>query len=75
MGSRETAVACDYLSECPLFATTLKQPAMRVWRDLFCESNVGYAQCVRLQLFLRGVAPADDMLPNGQRVAEVVGKS
>jgi hypothetical protein len=67
-------VACDYLSECPLFATTLKQPAMRVWRDLFCESNVGYAQCVRLQLFLRGVAPADDMLPNGQRVAEVVGK-
>jgi hypothetical protein len=46
---------------------------MRVWRDLYCESSAGYHGCKRLELKLKGVTPADDMLPNGQRISEVVG--
>jgi hypothetical protein len=69
----EISLACGYLAECPLFNTTLRQPAMRVWRELYCDSNVGFSHCVRLQLFLKGTMPDDDVLPNGQRVAEVTG--
>lgn len=66
-------MACDLLAECPLFAGVLQRPAMRVWRDLFCESNVGFTHCQRLELRRRGAVPPDDMLPNGQRVGDLLG--
>jgi hypothetical protein len=68
-------MACQLLAECPIFAGTLQRPAMRVWRDLYCESSAGFAHCKRLELRLRGVTPDQDLLPNGQRIGEVVGSS
>jgi len=64
---------CERLRECPLFNTTLHQPGMRVWRELYCDSLVGYAHCVRLEMFRRGETPSTDLLPNGQHVGEVLG--
>lgn len=66
-------MACQLLAECPLFQSALQQPAMRVWRDLYCESKVGHTHCRRLELRQRGTVPPDDMLPNGLRIGEVVG--
>jgi len=66
-------MSCQLLPDCPIFTETFAQPAMRVWRDLYCESIAGFAQCKRLELRLRGETPAPDLLPNGQRRGEVLG--
>ena len=66
-------MTCTHHSQCPLFAQFAMEPALKLWKQHFCD-NV-FNKCARYQLSLSGKPVPLNLLPNGKLIEKKVRSS
>lgn len=59
-------MSCTHTTDCQLFPQFAAEPALKIWKQHFCESN--FKKCARYQLALTGKTAPLELLPNGKEL-------
>ncbi len=60
-------MACSHSTSCELYPLLAMEPALKLWKQHYCEG--GYEKCARYRLALNGKAVPLTLLPNGKQLA------
>ncbi|HEB59657.1 MAG TPA: ankyrin repeat domain-containing protein [Gammaproteobacteria bacterium] len=64
-------MTCHHASNCPLYVQFAAEPALKAWRQHYCENQ--YTTCARYQMSETGKPVPLTLLPNGQTLNRVRG--
>jgi len=59
-------MSCTHTEDCQLFPQFAAEPALKIWKQHFCEGD--FKKCARYQRALTGVSVPLELLPNGKEL-------
>jgi hypothetical protein len=59
-------MTCTHTGDCQLFPQFAAEPALKIWKQHYCEGE--FKKCARFQRSLTGVAVPLELLPNGKEL-------
>jgi ankyrin repeat protein len=57
-------MSCTHTADCQLFPQFAAEPALKIWKQHFCEGD--FKKCARYQRALTGISVPLELLPNGK---------